>query len=510
MPPSASADLSTRKTSVLFRMSTLSVNSDDDSTRSRPTQRRGTAIAPNEKLMPRSIPDKKKRVRETHVSTTRVIDTSDITMLRHPIYTLQYFGMAVRASLPSQWPWSSVKTSVVTLLLSVVLALHQEGKRGVFNMGDSTSIQSMCVWLEDVVLETLFWIGCGVLSTIGLGSGLQTGALFLFPHVCRLSLAWSKLHNHSNDAPSLAALLWSVAIPGFWSGTGSAAGELVPFLLARLIRKSGKDPFALFHDPTPTSRLLDKEETSSTISSAESQESCSITDSSANSIADDADPSNVTRKPSWTSQLLLSNTRAAMENQLSSNAFWKIFALAVVPNALFDLAGLVCGASSDVSVWEFFLATWLAKAIVRTPLQTCGLALAVVAIVSPTALRVGGDLAVHIVQSNEVVSHPSSSTNLITEFLERWGSAALSQFIGNEGMGGIHHDQGSTGNGGDDPSISNFLDFVKMIWSLITAGLFLFFIVSTIEQIAQHHARSLSPVEKCKENCNDIISKAIK
>ena len=55
---------------------------------------------------------------------------------------------------------------------------------------------------------------------------------------------------------------------------------------------------------------------------------------------------------------------------LADGAFWKIFVLAALPGPFFDLCGLVCG-SLDVSLGTYFGACFAAKALVRTPLQTC-------------------------------------------------------------------------------------------------------------------------------------------
>ena len=42
----------------------------------------------------------------------------------------------------------------------------------------------------DFCIEYLvWWVGLGILSSIGLGTGLQSGVLFLFPHIMRVSLA---------------------------------------------------------------------------------------------------------------------------------------------------------------------------------------------------------------------------------------------------------------------------------------------------------------------------------
>ena len=44
----------------------------------------------------------------------------------------------------------------------------------------------MEIWLQYLV----WWVGLGVLSSIGLGSGVHSGLLFLFPHVLKV---WSAM-----------------------------------------------------------------------------------------------------------------------------------------------------------------------------------------------------------------------------------------------------------------------------------------------------------------------------
>ncbi|KAJ0525086.1 hypothetical protein HanHA300_Chr09g0307971 [Helianthus annuus] len=50
--------------------------------------------------------------------------------------------------------------------------------------------------------------------------------------------------------------------------------------------------------------------------------------------------------------------------------FFTILILASVPNPLFDLAGIMCG-QFGIPFWEFFLATLIGKAIVKTHIQVC-------------------------------------------------------------------------------------------------------------------------------------------
>jgi hypothetical protein len=425
--------------------------------------------------------------------------TEELTLRRHPGYTLQYFGQAVQGTLdPKQWRWSLRTTTQSAVLMMTLLWFHHQGKTGAFDNDSTTavSIQSLCIWMQDTLLETLFWIGCGVLSTIGLGSGVQTGALFLFPHICCLALAWSKQQHLDAAPPSLASLLWSVAIPGFWSGGGSAAGELVPFLLARVIRKSGKDPFALLNTTgmipsfSGTAKSLDREETASTtLTSSDSQASFSSTES-----MDGLEDESSSSSSSWTPQLLLSNTRGAMERQLSGkHAFWKIFTLAVVPNALFDLAGLVCGASSDVSASMFFLATWFAKAVIRTPAQTCCLAMAVVAIASPGSLPMIQATSSSVL-TNEAASDPTTAT--LRSFLERWGRLALAEFAGDDEFFMDQQQHAFAAETVDDSSTWFVFGLIKVFWTVLTVALFGFFIMSSIEQVAQHYVRTTPELQQ--------------
>lgn len=42
--------------------------------------------------------------------------------------------------------------------------------------------------VDFVVEYVAWWVGLGILSSIGLGSGLQTGVLFMFPHIIKVCL----------------------------------------------------------------------------------------------------------------------------------------------------------------------------------------------------------------------------------------------------------------------------------------------------------------------------------
>lgn len=167
---------------------------------------------------------------------------------------------------------------------------------------------------------------------------------------------------------------------------------------------------------------------------------------------------------------------------LESHVFIKIFVLAAVPNGLFDLCGLVCG-SAGVPFWTFFGAVWSGKALVRTPLQTCGLA-AVVAL------------------STGAVDDSMTDASSIRNVLLRMGKKTVAAVVwGDDPPPGsrILDDATST------PSATSFVvGAIKMAWSAATFGLLGFFLLSTIEQVAQHHAktvRSQSMERKKRRRC---------
>lgn len=345
-------------------------------------------------------------------------------------------------------------------------------------------------WLISATREASFWIGCGILSTAGLGSGVQvslslslctlvviillkssfaisltdsqyiqccfgiasiekTGALILFPHCVGLAVEWVDLHDSvsSTDASStFADLMWSVGIAGFWSGTGSAVGELLPYVLAKMIKAAGGDPFALLEEPDiPDPRSLEFDESGQSI-----------------------------KKKKSLMSVLVANTRSAMEGQLLESkwrAFLKLFILAAVPNGLFDLCGLVCGAAG-VSFWLFFGAVWSGKALVRTPLQTCGLA-AAVAFYSNSAL-VDADM--------------DRDDTSIRAMALKLAKDVVSVIV--HGDARISDDAITTANGVSQASMTALVvSGIKAAWTCATFGLLGFFFLSTIEQVAQHHAK---------------------
>ena len=112
----------------------------------------------------------------------------------------------------------------------------------------------------DFLIFSLYWIGLGVASSIGLGTGLHTFILYLGPHIFRVVLA----ANECNSIPVMQPSRWkfdhfgeckAVHNPsshiGFWTiyeavlleaflwGAGTAIGELPPYFVSRAASMAG-------------------------------------------------------------------------------------------------------------------------------------------------------------------------------------------------------------------------------------------------------------------------------
>ena len=95
------------------------------------------------------------------------------------------------------------------------------------------------------------WVGLGVLSSVGLGTGLHTFLLYLGPHIASVTLAAYECG--STDFPSppypdsivcpktaaaaAAMTVWQIVskvrVEAFCWGAGTALGELPPYFMAR-------------------------------------------------------------------------------------------------------------------------------------------------------------------------------------------------------------------------------------------------------------------------------------
>ena len=114
----------------------------------------------------------------------------------------------------------------------------------------------------DVTLFAGYWIGLGIASSIGLGTGLHTFILYLGPFIAQVTMA----ANQCNEVPVLMPSRWrfqyfepcdveaaasrqmvsfgaiykAVALEAFLWGFGTAIGELPPYFVAKAASAAGK------------------------------------------------------------------------------------------------------------------------------------------------------------------------------------------------------------------------------------------------------------------------------
>jgi membrane protein YqaA with SNARE-associated domain len=262
-----------------------------------------------------------------------------LSLLRQPARTVSLFSAAAVDALALwlRWLWGHRALALYPPLLLACTLLAAHHVRGPHRAA-----------LEEAELYAavaFWWLGLGVLSSIGLGTGLHSGMLFLFPHiatVCRsaeacCSVAFDSRKNAWFAMPAgdlfpcpadarqpcdaaaavpYSALLLKNLAPAILWGMGTALGEVPPYLLSRAAAKASR---AKQLSGPPSSGLMER-------------------------------------------------SKAWMERVLQRNGFWGLVALAAWPNSLFDFVGVCCG-HFGMSFSTFLGGTLLGKGFIKASWQ---------------------------------------------------------------------------------------------------------------------------------------------
>eukprot|EP01119_Soliformovum_irregulare_P021982 TRINITY_DN7419_c0_g1_i1.p1 TRINITY_DN7419_c0_g1~~TRINITY_DN7419_c0_g1_i1.p1 ORF type:complete len:490 (-),score=111.01 TRINITY_DN7419_c0_g1_i1:40-1455(-) len=199
---------------------------------------------------------------------------------------------------------------------------------------------------ELVIQFIVWWTGLGILSSVGLGTGMHTGLLFLFPHIIKVTMAANTCKstnfesltdmwfNSSPDLffcqeaapdaepPSFFSIFAKVFLPAMLWGAGTAIGEIPPYAVSRAASLAGQ-------------------------ANAEFDE---ITES----------------QSSWN---ILNRMKDWMIGFLKTHGFWGVLLMAAYPNMAFDLCGICCG-HFLMPFWVFFSATFIGKALIKVHFQS--------------------------------------------------------------------------------------------------------------------------------------------
>ncbi|CAE5956614.1 unnamed protein product [Arabidopsis arenosa] len=275
-------------------------------------------------------------------------DLEKLTLTSQPFKTLRFFVVAVllyvrrsTSYLLANVGWLMLFSSIFVAFAALLVTLDGPHVKHLEELSEYTRFG-------------LWWIFLGVASSIGLGSGLHTFVLYLGPHIALFTIkamqcgrvdlksaiydtiqlkrspSWLDKPCHEFGSPvfssgvPLSSILPQVQIEAILWGLGTALGELPPYFISRAASLSG--------------------------GKMEELETCSGDDNGF--IA-----KRVNQIKGW----LLSHSQYLN--------FFTILILASVPNPLFDLAGIMCG-QFEKPFWEFFLATLIGKAIIKTHIQT--------------------------------------------------------------------------------------------------------------------------------------------
>ncbi|XP_071754433.1 vacuole membrane protein 1-like isoform X2 [Centroberyx gerrardi] len=321
-----------------------------------PQRRLGVKEQHNGQLMGSvlSVDERKQRDRE---------ERETLVLWKKPLLTLHYFILELLNSL-KEWIWRlwqqrQTAFGLLVLLILLSIAYRIEGTH-----------QKYVRYMEKKVLWSAYWVGLGILSSVGLGTGLHTFLLYLGPHIAAVTLAayecgsvdfpeppypdqiicphegvpapGSEAAGVGAEAAGADGAAGSAALQGsisLWTiiskvrleacmwGAGTAIGELPPYFMARAARLSGADPGD--EDYQEFEEMLDQAQSA---------------------------------------QDFATRAKLAVQKLIQRVGFFGILACASIPNPLFDLAGITCG-HFLVPFWTFFGATLIGKAVIKMHIQ---------------------------------------------------------------------------------------------------------------------------------------------
>jgi len=176
---------------------------------------------------------------------------AQLTLFRSPLKTLYYFSLVAFEN--ARWAFMTViqhkflQFVVLPLLLAYIVASNIPGTH-------QAHLTALNLFVENII----WWVGLGVLSSIGLGTGMHSGLLFLFPHVIKVCLAADECNtlNFDVDGPNafvcpvaadtplhpvtFLGLFMKVFWPCFLWGAGTAMGEIPPYWVSRQAKLAGQ------------------------------------------------------------------------------------------------------------------------------------------------------------------------------------------------------------------------------------------------------------------------------
>lgn len=377
--------------------------------------------------------------------------SASLTLFRSPVATLRHFTVAARdhaVSFRTHYLPNALLARVAAALLAVGAIAQFEGPH-------QAVLRAALFYAE----FTVWWLGLGILSSVGLGTGMHSGMLFTFPHAFMTVKAAEQCGNLDFDSNANMwkrdeALAFACSIDGGGSGDGGAEVAYLDVLLKVL------PVFALWGMGTAIGEVPPYFVSYMARKAGTSNE-------------DMAEIDNMRTKAD-----VVSRMQVWMLDFMEWGGFWGIVAMAAWPNAAFDMCGIVCG-HLLFPLWKFLGATIIGKGLMKAPMQ----AVFFVALFrKSTANSVLGSNFFLVIQDAVnwaiKVFKPGASEVNFAEIAN-----AKRENMSGDGDGG---DAGATGGGGLSPGA-----MAGMLWNIFIACMVGYFVKSIIEQVAQEHAKSL-------------------
>ncbi|KAK9876353.1 hypothetical protein WA026_012662 [Henosepilachna vigintioctopunctata] len=280
-------------------------------------------------------------VSEQQIRQQQREERGSLVIWKKPLLTLEYSFMecVILLSTYGRRILENKKLVVLTMISSLFLYML---------MNTNGLHQSIVQATYKKILWCLYWIGLGILSSVGLGTGLHTFLLYLGPHIARVTLAAYECNSTNFPEPpypddiicpedssasyvTIFSIMAKVRLEAMCWGAGTALGELPPYFMARAARLSGIDPDDEDDDLKEFEELQKKAKDKQNLS-------------------------------------FLDKGKLFIEEMVQKVGFLGILACASIPNPLFDLAGITCG-HFLVPFWTFFGATLIGKAFFKMHFQ---------------------------------------------------------------------------------------------------------------------------------------------
>ncbi|KAH9124054.1 hypothetical protein LEN26_009785 [Aphanomyces euteiches] len=366
-----------------------------------------------------------------------------LTLLRRPFAVLYHFSIVFAGFL--RWLLVYVSTHPLTLFVALPLLLLW--------LGLSNTPGEHHALLDEFNLNVeyvVWWVGLGVLSSVGLGTGMHSGILFLFPHIflvvqgaqiCK-SVDFDTRHHtwfrsfeaNCNTTGTETVAFWSiflkVSVASMLWGAGTAMGEIPPYAISYAASVAG----------TRNEEFEDMQESSSQYDV-------------------------LNRMKNW------------MIDFLQRHGFFGVLLMSAWPNMAFDLCGICCG-HFQMPFWTFFGATLIGKALIKAN----GQAMFFVTIFSDATLK----------EVEKFIGTISPADWALDQKVAQFLLECRQKFHAAADKAAADH----ASNASESSSL------ISQVGSLIMVAFIGFFAISCIEQFAQQHAaeEDAIKVDEAKKN----------